>query len=955
MPTLTGTNDAYFPAGDVATTPQLIDDNVTLTDAEGDFDGGTLAVSGLLAEDIVGLLSTGNAAGEIAVVGSDVFFGGVLIGSVAGGAGVDLTVTFNAAATTAGVEATIEALTYQNPSATPTDIRDLSITVTDAAGNNTLRDQYFEAPSQPFDPGTDLVDSSAPTLGDLDGDGDLDLVVGDGYGNLHYFENVGTAAAPAFSELTGAANPFDGFTGDRVKPTLADLDGDGDLDLAVGEYDGTVRYLRNDSGVFIEQTGAGNPMTGIDIGYGASPAYADLDGDLDLDLVVGRRNGDIYYFENTGDDNAPVFVERTDGGNPFDGWSLPGNTLALADVDGDGDFDLVTGLAEGPVLWLENVGTAAAPVYAGGDFTLFDGVNVFFGGAAAFGDLDGDGDLELVLGQSGGELTYYEVALRPVVVEVFVDAAATAQDDAVSGGEAGVITGDVFADNGSGADSAGATVIEINGQSADVGQQITLESGALLTLNADGTFSYDPNGAFDDLSGPGSGGTNEQGTDSFTYTVNGGATATVTIQLSGVDTDDLVTGTAGDDLLNGGVGDDRLEGGDGDDYLRGGVGADAMFGGLGNDTYVVTDTGDTADETGGDGVDKVVTLVSFTLGAGIENLTLNAPGRNIDGTGNALANVITGNDFENVLTGLDGDDTLNGGGRNDTLYGGSGADRLDGGSHDDLLFGDAGNDVLLGGAGHDRLDGGTGADAMQGGLGNDTYVVDDVLDTAVEGSNGGLDTVEAWVDWTLGDNVENLTMMGSADQAGQGNALRNVIVGNGGANTISGGGELDTISGGGGDDVISGDAGNDVLSGDAGDDRIAGGGGNDKLTGGTGADAFVFIDADLKPTTIGGALERDQILDLSFAEGDRIDLSAIDANIQTGGNDAFTWAVGNRFSGHAGELVITYVPGANVTTLAMDVDGDGKADFFIGLNGNQTGTTGNLYTGPEDANGGWIL
>ena len=417
---------------------------------------------------------------------------------------------------------------------------------------------------------------------------------------------------------------------------------------------------------------------------------------------------------------------------------------------------------------------------------------------------------------------------------------------------------------------------------------------------------------------------------------------------------DTVNAGAGNDFIDGGEGDDIINAGEGDDYLRGGLGADAMTGGTGNDTYVVDDAGDTTDETGGDGVDLVHSRISWTLGSGLENLTLGNGGA-WSGTGNAEANVITGNSLANVISGLAGNDTLNGGGGNDILNGGDDDDTLNGETQNDTLNGGAGADTLNGGAHNDVLDGGLGADAMTGGTGHDTYVVDDAGDTVIEdaGLGTGTDTVSASISYTLGANVENLTLTGSGDLNGAGNGLANTLTGNSGANTLSGGGGGDILNGLAGADTLNGEAGNDTLDGGADNDTLSGGAGQDRLTGGANADTFVFTDLDVRRSGPGFGLasDKDVILDLSFAGGDRIDLSGIDANALLGGDQAFTFV--SNFTGVAGQATLKFISGKSV--LQLDVDGDRKADLLVEINGNVTGTTGNLYTGGGDVNGGWVL
>jgi hypothetical protein len=209
VPTLTGltTPVTFLENG----APQIIDADVTFTDADSNFDTGTLTVAHLLAEDTVAIRNQGTGAGQIGVAGSDVTFGGTLIGSFAGGAGSTLTVTFNAGATAQAIEALIENLTYANSSDAPTASRSLELKVTDAAGA-AIAPAFAEqtGAANPFN-GVDVGFRSAPSFADLDGDGDLDAVAGENDGLLHYFENTGSAILPAFTEQAGAANPFNGI------------------------------------------------------------------------------------------------------------------------------------------------------------------------------------------------------------------------------------------------------------------------------------------------------------------------------------------------------------------------------------------------------------------------------------------------------------------------------------------------------------------------------------------------------------------------------------------------------------------------------------------------------------------------------------------------------------------------------------------------------------------------
>ncbi len=240
-------------------------------------------------------------------------------------------------------------------------------------------------------------------------------------------------------------------------------------------------------------------------------------------------------------------------------------------------------------------------------------------------------------------------------------------------------------------------------------------------------------------------------------------------RLAGDTGRNTLSGLAGNDKLFGDAGADRLEGGAGDDLHSGGTGADTMLGGAGNDTYFVDNAGDVVAEGAGAGIDTVNATISHTLAANVENLTLNGDALGATkGVGNGLANIITGNAAANFLDGRGGRDTLT------------------------------------------------------GGRGDDTYVVDNAADKVNEKAGEGIDTVVSSAAFALGDDIENLELVGAAAATakgaagridGTGNALANVVTGSAGANRIDGG---------------------------AGNDRLSGGLGKDKLVGGKGDDGFVF-------------------------------------------------------------------------------------------------------------------
>ncbi len=207
-----------------------------------------------------------------------------------------------------------------------------------------------------------------------------------------------------------------------------------------------------------------------------------------------------------------------------------------------------------------------------------------------------------------------------------------------------------------------------------------------------------------------------------------------------------------------------------------------------------------------------------------------------------------------VLTGTSAKNRLSGTSSRDTLSGLAG---------DDTLLGMAGGDLLLGGAGNDTLDGGTGADTLDGGAGNDVYLVDTAEDKILESAGQGTDLVKSTVSFALPNNVEALTLLGSAAINATGNSLANRLTGNGGNNRLNGGANADSLIGGAGNDTLDGGAGKDTLLGGNGNDTLIYDAADATIDGGSGADRLqlggIGLSLDLGATT---ALHSIETIDL---------------------------------------------------------------------------------------------
>ena len=893
----------------------------TVSDPDSrDFAGGSLVVAFAAngAEgDRLTIASLGSGPGQIATVGTQVTFEGIVIGNYSGGAdGAALVITFDPAASVVAVESLVRAISYFSISDTPSpNPRSLEFILHDGDGvSSSLASATIRVTE------TDDVGVDEPPRLQQPSDGTLTFVEDDG----------------ALLLLGGVV--------------LSDVDSPGDLG------GGGLQLTLSESGG----------------GIGLNPA-------------------------------APFQIDGPQGSQSLVYLGDDGNSITIGTITGVGTTSISILLTASATIPIINVLIAS--------FTYADDSQAPDGGERVLTLTFDDGaGLSATVGQQ--------------IIVVPVDDPGIARDDSQAAMENAVVTGNVFADNGSGADAdvdGPLQVGKVNGSTASVGSQIRLTSGALVTLNADGSYVYDPNGRFNwlvsEAKAASTGATNSFALDSFTYQLVNGSAATVLIRVAGVDWpgdqihgdagSNALTGTSDADTIFGLAGDDSLFGGEGSDLLDGGAGVDRLEGGAGDDTFIVDNSGDRVVEQPGGGRDTVRSSLFFALPDHVERLFLTGAVA-IDGTGNGLDNVLAGNSAANVLIGGDGHDMLDGGAGADEMAGGAGNDLyvVDdpgdvvteaagqgtdtvqasisyslspnvedltltgtaiegvGNDRDNRLTGNEANNRLFGGAGYDLINGRGGNDEMYGGAGNDIYLVDQSGDLVIELSGDGLDTVQASIDYVLPAEVENLVLTEGSAVRGTGNALSNGIIGNSLANILDGGTGADAMYGGLGDDLYyvdhSGDrvsdplsnggfdtvvssvsfklaenveklvltgvanifaAGsltNNILIGNAGNNTLDGGLGADEMQGGLGHDTYVVDNAgDQVIEFADGGVDR-VISSISYILGAHVEhlLLTGNANIFAAGN-----SLDNFLGGNDGNNVL---------------DGGAGADTMQGGLGNDT-------------------
>jgi Ca2+-binding RTX toxin-like protein len=908
------------------------------------------------------------------------------------------------------------------------------LTVDNTAPHGTLvGPPAFSAPvADPFGP-LGLIGAVNPSLVDIDGDGDLDAFIGTFDGNSGFFLNAGTASHPVF--VAAGSNPFGlADAGHDASPSFADIDGDGDLDALIGDLFGNTLVSLNNGTIHNPSFAAPelNPYGLTSIGIQSHPTLADIDGDGDPDAFVSGQ-----FFENTGSATSPSFVQMA---SPSGLGSLGLNiNPEFVDFDHDGDLDAFIGTRLFP-----NIGSATNPAFGA---PINSPYGLSFAGIPSLSivDIDADGDLDVFIGTYDGEALLF-LNSRSVAAPV---TSATADGPH---GVGRVITlnvafsENVFVDtNGgtptltletgaidrvatyAGGSGTGTLTFTYVVQPGDASADLDIANASALTLNGGTIRDAAGNNAVLTLATPGAAGSLAANaalvietiaptatlTSATMTTTTGSATVrsseagTAYLVRTWVSVTDVASITAADDANWNQV---AITAPNADTALA--------VTGLADGTYKLY-TADAAGNVSAASSGTVTidatapTTTAVTAASGTQDGTYRAGSfitLSITFSENVIVDTSGGMPTLRLETGLaDRFATYSGGSGTNTLtftytvqagdlsadldFASTSALALNGATirdavgHDAILTlaapGTAGSlaanaalvvngidDILTGTPGPDVLDGGLGADTMTGDAGDDRYDVDNPGDVVIELAAGGTDTVYSTLaSYTLAANVENGVIATGAAADLTGNWLANTLHAGSGNNVLNGAGGIDQVSyasassgvtvslaatgpqatGGSGSDTLlsveglTGSAYADHLTGKTGVNNLEGGAGNDTLDGGAGGDSMTGGSGNDTYTVDNSG---DKVVELASGGTDTVYSTlgnyTLTANVENGviATDATAKLTGNALANvlHAGA-------GDNVLNGAGGIDQVSYASASSGV------TVSLAVTGPQATGG----